>query len=279
MKDKIILMLKGMIIGVANIIPGVSGGTLMITLGLYEEIISTISHFFKNWKKNLKFIIPLVIGMGLSILLLSKVIKICLEKYPFPTTFFFFGLVLGGIPLLWNRAKASKKKVSNWVVFFITFAIVLVFTFLKAGKFAIDLSNLTPITYITLFVVGIISAATMVVPGISGSLVLMLLGYYEPINNTISNLTNFSLLGHNLLILIPFGLGIVVGIVLIAKLIEYLLKRYPIKTYYGVLGFVLASLIAIIKPVFVVTPGVIEVIIAIILVIIGSLIAYKLGDK
>ena len=279
MKDKIILMLKGMIIGVANIIPGVSGGTLMITLGLYEEIISAISHFFKNWKKNLKFIIPLVIGMGLSILLLSKVIKICLGKYPFPTTFFFFGLVLGGIPLLWYRAKASKKRISNWIVFFITFAIVLTFAFLKAGEFAVNLSSLTPITYIALFIVGMISAATMVVPGISGSLVLMLLGYYEPINNTISNLTNFSLLGHNLLILVPFGLGIVVGIVLIAKLIEYLLKRYPVKTYYGVLGFVLASLVAILKPVFVITPGVIEVIIAVILVIIGSLIAYKLGDK
>ena len=279
MKDKIILMLKGMIIGVANIIPGVSGGTLMITLGLYEEIISTISHFFKNWKKNLKFIIPLAIGMGLAILLLSKVIKLCLGKYPFPTTFFFFGLVLGGIPLLWNKAKASKKRISNWAVFILTFAIVLAFAFLKEGNFVVDLTTLTPTTYIMLLIVGIISAATMVVPGISGSLVLMLLGYYEPINNTISNLTNFSLLGHNLLILVPFGLGIVVGIVLIAKLIEYLLKRYPVKTYYGVLGFVMASLIAIIKPVFITTPGIIEVIIAVILLITGSLIAYKLGDK
>lgn len=279
MKDKIILMLKGMIIGVANIIPGVSGGTLMITLGLYEEIINTISHFFKNLKKSLKFIIPLAIGMGLAILLLSKVIKLCLEKYPFPTTFFFFGLVLGGIPLLWHKAKASKKRISNWIVFFITFAIVLLFAFLKNGSYEVSLNSLNIFGYLLLFIVGIISAATMVIPGISGSLVLMLLGYYEPINNTISNLTNFSLLGNNLLILIPFGLGIVVGIVLIAKLIEYLLKRYPIKTYYGVLGFVLASLVAIIKPVFILAPSIIEVIIAVILLITGSIIAYKLGDK
>ena len=279
MKDKIILVLKGMIIGVANIIPGVSGGTLMITLGLYEEIISTISHFFKNWKKNLKFIIPLAIGMGLAILLLSKVIKLCLGKYPFPTTFFFFGLVLGGIPLLWHKAKASKKRISNWIVFFITFAIVLLFAFLKNGSYEVSLNSLNIFGYLNLFIVGIISAATMVIPGISGSLVLMLLGYYEPINNTISNLTNFSLLGNNLLILIPFGLGIVVGIVLIAKLIEYLLKRYPTKTYYGVLGFVLASLVAIIKPVLILAPNIIEVIIAVILLTIGSIIAYKLGDK
>ena len=187
--------------------------------------------------------------------------------------------MLGGIPLLWHKAKASKKRISNWIVFFITFAIVLVFAFLKEGNFVVDLNTLTPMGYLLLFVVGIISAATMVVPGISGSLVLMLLGYYKPINDTISSLTNFSLLGHNLSILIPFGLGIVIGIVLIAKLIEYLLKRYPIKTYYGVLGFVLASLIAIIIPILNVTPSIIEVIIAIVLVVVGGLIAYKLGDK
>ena len=119
----------------------------------------------------------------------------------------------------------------------------------------------------------------MVIPGISGSFVLMLLGYYEPIVNTIKDLTNFSNLSHNLLILIPFGIGIVVGIVLVAKLIEYLLNRYPIKTYYGVLGFVLASLVAIIKPLIGLTPSVIEIVMAIVLVIVGGLIAYKLGDK
>ena len=124
-----------------------------------------------------------------------------------------------------------------------------------------------------------ISAATMVIPGISGSFVLMLLGYYEPIVNTIKDLTNFSLLGHNLLILVPFGLGIVIGIVLVAKLIEYLFHRYPYKTYYGVLGFVLASLVAIIKPIIGLNVGIIEIVIAIVLLLVGGFIAYKLGDK
>ena len=279
MKDKILLVLKGMIIGVANIIPGVSGGTLMITLGLYEEVINTISHFFKNFKKNLKFIVPLGIGMVLAILLLSKLISLCLDKYPFPTTFFFVGLILGGIPLIWNKSKAAKGKMSNWLIFSITFAIVLVFAFIKQGDKVVSLENLNITGYISLLIIGMISAATMVVPGISGSFVLMLLGYYEPIVNTIKDLTNFSLLSHNLLILIPFGIGIIVGIVLIAKLIEYLLSKYPVKTYYGVLGFVLASIIAIIKPMFGISPTIIEVVVSIVLVIIGGIIAYKLGDK
>ena len=277
--EYILLILKGMIIGLANIIPGVSGGTLMITLGLYEEIIDMISHFFKNFKKNLKFVIPLGVGMVIAILLLSKVISVCLKEYPFPTTLFFVGLILGGIPLLWNKAKAAKYKWSNWLVFIITFGIVLTFAFLKSGDFIVDLNNLTPFGYIILFIVGMISAATMVIPGISGSFVLMILGYYEPIVNTIKDLTNFSNLSHNILILAPFGIGIVIGIVLVAKLIEFLLRRYPIKTYYGVLGFVIASLVAIIKPIIGINVSILEIVISIILVIVGGIVAYKLGDK
>lgn len=277
--EYLLLILKGMIIGVANIIPGVSGGTLMIILGLYEEVINTISHFFQNFKKNLKFVVPIAIGMLLSILLLSKLISLCLDKYPFPTTLFFIGLILGGLPLLWNRSKAAKGKWSNWLVFGITFAIVITFAFLKSGDYVVSFEHLGLLGYIELFIIGMVSAATMVIPGISGSFVLMLLGFYEPIVNTIKDLTNFSLLGHNLLILIPFGLGIIVGIVLIVKLIEYLLNRYPIKTYYGVLGFVLASLVAIIKPLIGISLSITEIVIGVILVIIGGAIAYKLGDK
>lgn len=275
----IILALKGMIIGVANIIPGVSGGTLMITLGLYEEIIDTISHFFKNWKKNLKFIIPIGIGMVLSVLLLSKVISLSLDKFPFATTLFFIGLIIGGVPLLWKRCKASSKKMSNWFVFLITFGIILTFAFLKEGSYEVNLTSLEMIDYLKLFFVGIISAATMIIPGISGSFVLMLLGYYKPIVDTIKNLTDFSLLGQNLLILVPFGIGIIVGIIGVSKLIEYLLHKYPVKTYYGVLGFVLASIVAIILPLLNVQPSIIEVIIGIILTILGGIVAFKLGDQ
>lgn len=277
--EYIILILKGMLVGVANIIPGVSGGTLLITLGLYEELINVISHFFQNLKKNLKFLLPIGIGMVLAILLLSKIISGCLDKYPFPTTMFFIGLILGGIPLLWNKAKAAKNKTSNWVIFFITFSIILTFAFLKDANYEVSLVSLTVFDYIKLFLIGMVSAATMVIPGISGSFVLMLLGYYVPIVNTIKNLTDFSMLGHNMLILIPFGLGILIGIILVSKFLEYLFKKYPIKTYYGVLGFVLASIVAIIMPILNVNPTLLEVVIAIILCFGGGMVAYKLGDR
>ena len=277
--ENIKLFLKGMIIGVANIIPGVSGGTLMIILGIYEDIINTISHFFSNFKKNIKFIIPIGLGMLIAILLLSKIISLCLDKYPFPTTLFFVGLILGGIPLLWKKASSSKSKTSNWIVFLITFSIVLVFAFLKSGDNVVSLTNPSFGNILLLFIIGIVSAATMVIPGISGSFVLMLLGYYKPIVDTIKNLTNMSMLKDNLLILIPFGIGIVIGIIGVTKLIEYLLNRYPVKTYYGVLGFVIASIAAIIMPLLSVSPSIIEVILAIVLLIIGGIVAYKLGSE
>ena len=279
MKKNIINLFKGMIIGVANIIPGVSGGTLMIILGIYEDVIETISHFFKHFKKNLKFILPLGIGMVVSVLLLSKLISYTLANYPFPTTIFFVGLIIGGLPLLWKRSSGGKRKASNWVVFLLTFGIVLLFTFMKSGSSIVSFTDMNFTGYLLLFIIGMISAATMVIPGISGSFVLMLLGYYEPIVNTIKDLTNFDNLLPNLLILIPFGIGILIGIVLVAKLIEFLYKKYPVKTNYGVLGFVIASIISIIMPLLNISFGNIEVIIAIILFVVGGVISYKLGDK
>lgn len=279
MKNNLLLIIKGMVIGIANIIPGVSGGTLMITLGVYEQIINTISHLFKDLKRNLMFIIPLGIGMGLAILLFSKLIGYSLDKFPFATTFLFIGLILGGIPLLWNKVKISSKKISNWFIFFLTFTLVVVFAFLKSGSNVVDFTSFGLFDGIFIFIVGIISASTMIIPGISGSFVMMLLGYYQPIINTIRSLTDFSLLGHNLLILVPFGIGIIVGIVLVAKLIEFLLKKYEIKTYFAVLGFVLASIVSIIKPIINVDVSIIELLVAIIVFIVGFIVAYKLGEK
>lgn len=279
MKESLILALKGAIIGVANIIPGVSGGTLAITLGIYEQIISTISHFFKNFKKNMQFLIPLVIGAGIAIVLLSKVINYSLEKYPFPTFLFFIGLILGGVPLLYKKIKKSKKSVSNISVFLVTFGIVILLAILQGENNVVDFNRAGIFLYPALFLVGTIASATMIIPGVSGSFVLMLLGFYKPIINTISNLTSFRNIGSNLLILIPFGLGILIGIVLVAKLIEFLLKKFEVKTYYGILGFVMASILTLFKPLLGNPISIWQGLIGVFLLFLGSFVAYKLGDE
>ena len=269
----LILIIKGIVIALANIIPGVSGGTLMITLGVYEQIIDIISHPFKNLKNNWKFILFIGIGAVAGILGFSKLISYCLDKFPLATPLFFIGLIIGGIPLLFRKGKVKDNiKISNILIFLITFGIVLLFTFLNSGNSVVTIT--TDIKGIVLlFLVGMVSASSMIIPGISGSFMLMLLGYYKPIIDTISNLTKFNNLWDNLKILIPFGFGLVFGIVLVAKLIEYLLKKYEVKTYFGVIGFVLASIIAIIVPLFKVSFNVVELIVGIILLFLVGILA------
>ena len=283
----IILFIKGFFMGIANIIPGVSGGTLAIIMGIYEDFIGALSHFFKNFKKNIAFLIPVGLGMLASIATMSNVIDYSLHHYTLATVLFFVGLVVGGIPLLLGKVKGKKdgKNLSNFVTFIITFSIVIFMAVAKlifSTEFSISLSNLTFIALVLLFLVGILAAGTMVIPGVSGSLVLMLIGYYEPVIRTIKNIVHFKNLGHNLLILGVFGIGIVVGIVGIARLFEYLFKKHETITYYGVLGFIFASVIAIPISTFTsisVTFKALELVIGLVFMLIGIVIAYKLGEK
>lgn len=286
MKKSILLVIKGFVMGIANIIPGVSGGTLAIILGIYEQFISSISHFFKNIRENIKFLLPILIGIVLSIISMSNVIDYSYNNYPIPTTLFFVGLVLGGIPLLYGKVKGKKDSslLLNIIIFLITFSLVIFMSF--ADKIfntgSISFSNMSVFSYILLFIVGVITSATMVIPGVSGSLVLMLLGYYYPIIKLIKNLSKFQNLSTNLPILIVFGLGVLLGIILISKLIEYLFKKHQTKTYYGVLGFIFASIAAI--PISTVKEvslsfNIIHILIGIVMLVIGIITSYKLGEK
>lgn len=128
--DAIKIILKGMVIGVSNVIPGVSGGTMAVVMGIYDQIIESINHFLKQPKKYLQFLIPLGIGAGVGILIFSRVILWLFEFYPMATNFLFIGLILGGCPLLYKEASKTKIKPMNWIYFIITLLILLVFSLL-----------------------------------------------------------------------------------------------------------------------------------------------------
>ncbi len=285
--NSLILVIKGFFMGIANVIPGVSGGTIAIILGIYEKFISSISNILKDIKGNLKFLLPIIIGMGLSIITMSKLISYSYDNYPLPTLMFFVGLVFGGIPMLLKNVvgKKESKNLSNYIIAIITFLLVL---FMASYKLIfsitseVNFSNMSIMGYALLFVVGVIAAATMVIPGISGSLVLMILGYYYPVINSINALFKENFI-HNAFILLIFGTGVVIGIVLISKLLEMLFKNYKIKTYFGVLGFVFSSIIAIPLSACIelgsISVNIEQIIISIILLVVGTLISFKLGDN
>ncbi len=246
MINNIKLFFKGFIIGIANIIPGVSGGTLAISLGIYEKLIKILSNLFQDFKENLKFLIPIILGAVSSLLILSKLINYCLNKFEIQTILFFIGLIIGGIPLITRKAKVKKIKIRYIISFLVPFIFIISLIFLNNGFSNVDLNKINALDALMLFFVGVIAAATMIIPGISGSFVLMLLGYYKPIIKIISDLTNFSHLYHNMLILIPLGIGILIGIVLVSKLINYLLKKHEKVTYFAILGFIFSSIVSIV---------------------------------
>lgn len=244
-------IIKGIVIGIANAIPGVSGGTMMVSMGIYDEIIGCVTKLFSQLKKSILTLLPYGIGMAVGIVGLSYGIKFLLTNYALQTSMAFVGLILGGIPILYGNIRGKKLGISHGLVFAAFFALILVLQLLGEGNGAQADLTFGVWSCIKLFFVGIIAAATMVVPGVSGSMMLMLLGYYYPIINTITlavdGLRNadFGQILEAAGVIIPMGLGVVLGIFVIAKIIEYLLNNYEGHTYCGILGLVIASPIAI----------------------------------
>ncbi|MBE6153778.1 MAG: DUF368 domain-containing protein [Firmicutes bacterium] len=274
MKETFILFLKGLIIGIGQIIPGVSGGMLAISLGLYEKGIDAISNFFINVKKNIKFLTPVGIGIITSILYTSKIIKHFLTIYYLPTMLLFIGLIIGGIPSFINKVKTSINK-KNIMILLGVFITVTTLSLFKSNN-NISFDSISVFEYITLFIVGIIYAATMVIPGVSGTAIMMLIGYYGVILDLISNLTNISYTISNINIALPIMIGFIFGIIVVSRMMNYLLKNHEEKTNFGIIGLVLSSVFIMFIKTFNNNNDFNSVIIGVILLFIGYIISNKL---
>lgn len=230
------LLFKGIIIGIGKIIPGVSGSMLAVSMGLYENLIYSVNNFFDNPKKNFKFLFKIGIGIILSIIFFSNIILLLLNRYYLITVFLFIGLILGSIDEI--RSKTIKK--NNYI----TIVVCIIITILGFININNEVSINQPfIKFIYYFFAGIIDAITMVVPGISGTASLMMYGCYEDIINCYSNILNMNYLSNNLSILIPFIIGMILGILLTIKIIGYLFKKKKDKTYSAIYGFCLSTII------------------------------------
>ena len=248
-------IIKGVMIGIANIIPGVSGGTMAVSLGIYDRLIGAVSGLFKEFKKSIAFLIPIIIGCGIGIVGFTYAIEYLLDKHTFVTCMAFVGLILGGLPAIISSMKSKMTSggigVFGILAFVIAFVISSGMPLLKESKDALTVIAVTPVNMVILFILGVVASATMVIPGVSGSMMLMIFGYYYAIINTIKtfldNLRAFDLMGmkDGILLLAPFGIGVILGIFLIAKLITFLFEKYGVQTFCAILGLVISSPIAI----------------------------------
>lgn len=282
-------ILKGIVIGVANAIPGVSGGTMMVSMGVYDDIIYCITHLFKQLKKSIMILLPYFIGMVVGIIGLAFSIKSLYANFPFQTSMVFIGLILGGIPMIWQKVRygsAGKKKNSisaiHIIIFVLFFAAIIAMQYFGGNGNDVTLTvGIVPA--IKIFFIGVIASATMVIPGVSGSMMLMILGYYNPIINAITDfITALSKGDVSTLInicgsLVPFGLGVVIGIFAIAKLIEILLEKFEDYTYCAILGLVVSSPIVILMGTALSGITVVTIITGVIALVIGTIGALQLG--
>lgn len=226
MKKKLILFIKGFVIGIGKIIPGVSGGMLAISLGVYDKGIDAIANFFKNPTKHLSFLVTIGLGVAAAVLIGSSVIVFCLNNHYFPTMLLFIGLIGGGIPALYSSVNIKKR------LFYVIIPIILMIILTVSSKTSTE--HIVNANFISLFLIGLVEAFAMVVPGVSGTALLMLLGYYETIMKAYSNF-DFN-------ILFPFLCGTGFFALLFVKMTSFMLYKHSEASYAIIFGFALSSL-------------------------------------
>ena len=234
-------VVRGCAIGVAFIIPGFSGGSVAAILGIYEKLVGAIADIFKDFKKSILTLLPILIGMVCGIVALLFPLGWALEAYPIPTVCIFVGLALGGLPSVTDKLR-GKIRPTNVIAFLIPLVAAFSLSFLPIGN-EIDLFSLGFGGYLLLFAVGLLGSSALVVPGISGSMLLLILGYYNPlVSMATDHLLKGKDVGLSLSILATAGVGIVVGFILISKIMKKLLVSCPRGTYFSILGFILGSI-------------------------------------
>lgn len=241
----IINILKGICIGIANVIPGFSGGTMAVMLKVYDLFVYCFANVFNDFKNVIKKGWSLFIGIGLGVLLgLVTIVKL-LEVIPFITIMFFVGLVIGSLPSTYKQAKVGKLRIRDIISFVIAVGVLIALPFINTTN-SLDITYNWSL-YIIMFILGAICSAGMVIPGVSGSMILMAFGYYAffmfIMKDFLLNMFNFSLDNYwNMFItLCCFALGCVVGLVFISKLIIKLTNKYPKTVYITILGLLVAT--------------------------------------
>lgn len=237
-------ILRGAAIGVAFIIPGFSGGSVAAILGIYEKLVGAVADIFKTFKKSVLILLPILLGMILGVAALIFPIQWGLAHYPIPTVSLFVGLALGGLPSVTDNVK-GKPTVWQIVAGVAALGVACSLSFLPiAGD--VDLFALEWWGYLLLFLVGIVGSCALVVPGISGSMLLLIFGYYNPVVQLITvNLLHGDRVGICIAVLMCLAAGIVVGFFVISLLMKFLLKRYPKATYFAIIGFIVGSIPAV----------------------------------
>lgn len=257
--------LKGIVVGIGGIAPGLSGSVLLVILGLYQKTINAIGTIFKDFKKNVIFLVPLFLGFGVGVILFSKVVDFLLGNFEMYTRFAFLGLVLGTIPLFYKKVKKEGFNKKYYLVMLISAILGFALFYFNKGLFP----TITEPNLIQSILLGVAVAGSSIIPGVDSAVILSTLGLYELY---VSSLANF-----NLSILIPAGIGLGIGVLVISFLISKLLKKFYTLTFSIIFGLFISIIPNVLNSSCVLGTN-IESVIAILILIIGFIFSYFLGD-
>lgn len=242
LKDFIKKIICGIAIGIGCVLPGVSGGVIAISMGLYEKMISAIKQLFSEFKKNFMFLLPLGIGCVIGVLLTSNVLKLVIDRYESELFALFVGFVIGSFPSLFEETKQPGQKrfsAANIAVMIIAFAMIILMEILDTNATArvsgTELAGLTPIEAM---IAGAILSIGVVIPGLSSSFLLVYFGMYKPVLTAIAEI--------NIPVLFFAGIGFAALGMLLIVLMHFLLSRYHVKTYFGIIGVAVGTIALII---------------------------------
>ncbi len=253
------LVIKGFLIGIAKIIPGVSGAVLAISLGVYDKSIKAITCFFNDVKENTRFLFPLSIGVIISFIIGSKIVLFLLDNFYGPTMFLFIGLIMGGIP---NIYKNCCHKKSGYLIFGFSLLFVLFLNIFSDSNSYVIKNNYFDLVIFILS--GLIDAFGTIIPGLSSTALLMLFGSYYIIMNAFSSV--------NLFILTYYGMGMLIGLIIVSYIMNYLFTKYKKKTYSLILGLVIGSMIILFSRSISFINGIYEFILCMVILFIGILV-------
>ncbi|MGO3351504.1 MAG: DUF368 domain-containing protein [Lacticaseibacillus paracasei] len=253
---------KGAIIGIALVIPGLSGSIFAVVVGLYDRLLNAVNHFRDDPQKNMRFLTPIGLGAVIGILLSTKAVLVVTTRWPLPSYGFFIGLVLGIGPFIYR--KLTTKKFSWWYLLLVVFGFVAIYGLAKLG--GTDPENLIAIKRLTsvsdagvMAFAGVFAVSLMAIPGISGSVMLMVIDQYGTVYNAVGQLGDaaraaasgnwpaFHTAMGSVALLLPFMIGAAAGLIAVAKLMAYLLAHFEAQVYYAVCGIVLAAVVILIE--------------------------------
>lgn len=226
-------IIKGIFLGAGAILPGISSGVLCVILGIYEKIINSILNLFKDFKNNFKFLLPLAIGGFVGIFIFGKSLNYFFSYFPMQSNFAFMGLILGTTPALLKNCSKNGFKLHYLTYTFVTFVFsIILIKYENSASISCLNSNYSTLYYV---LCGFLMSIGIVVPGVSSTVILMILGVYGIYLESISCL--------NLTVLMPMLFGLILGSIIWLKIIQILLEKFNSQTFFAIIGFVFGSIL------------------------------------